>query len=261
MNGYFDSESYCTPSGRKSLIDTILFKNRIYFTLKYAYIVLKTRKQAIKKVYDRQAWSDSSYFIFRFIEKSGGRFNITGMDNISKVPGPVLFISNHMSTLETMIFPCIIAPKREVTFVVKDSLVKHPLFGDVMRSRNPIVVERSDPRKDFEIVMTKGQELLSSGVSIIIFPQSTRSDNFDPAGFNTLGVKLARKAGVPVVPVAIKTDFWGNGKMLKELGPLDSKKTIHMRFGEPFNIAGNGREDNQKIIDFIQSSLDEWKEN
>ena len=85
------------------------------------------------------------------------------MENITKPEKPVLFISNHMSTLETMIFPGIIAPLREVTFVVKESLVKHPLFGDVMRSRNPIVVGRTDPRKDFEAVMNGGIELLKQG--------------------------------------------------------------------------------------------------
>ena len=180
------------------------------------------------------------------------------MENIDKSPGPVLYISNHMSTLETMIFPGIIAPHREVTFVVKESLVKHPLFGDVMRSRNPIVVGRADPRKDFEAVMNGGIELLLKGSSIIIFPQSTRSLEFKPEEFNSLGVKLARKAGVEIVPVAIKTDFWGNGKWIKEIGPLDNKKPIHIKFGEPFPVTGNGKEENQKIIDFIQSSLDEW---
>jgi 1-acyl-sn-glycerol-3-phosphate acyltransferase len=181
------------------------------------------------------------------------------MENITRPAGPVLFISNHMSTLETMILPSIIGPHRELTFVVKESLVKHPLFGDVMRSRNPIVVGRTDPRKDFEAVMNGGVDLLSKGVSIIIFPQSTRSLDFKPEEFNSLGVKLAKKAGVEVVPVALKTDFWGNGKWIKELGPIDSNKPIHIKFGEPFHISGNGKEENQRIIDFIQNSLKEWK--
>jgi 1-acyl-sn-glycerol-3-phosphate acyltransferase len=261
MSGYFDSGSYMTPAKEHlTLLEKLRLNSRIYFTLKYAHIVLKTRKIAIRKLYDRKAWADSSFYIFRFIENTGGRFHITGMENISKVNGPVLFISNHMSTLETMIFPSLIAPHREVTFVVKDSLVKHPLFGDVMRSRNPIVVGRTDPRKDFQTVMEEGQDLLSKGISIIIFPQSTRSAKFNPEEFNTLGVKLAKKAGVPVVPVAIKTDFWGNGRILKELGPLDSRKTIYIKFGEPFSISGNGRDDNQRIIEFIQTSLAEWNE-
>jgi len=180
------------------------------------------------------------------------------MENIIKNDGPVIFLSNHISTLETMIFPGIIAPHRKVTFVVKDSLVKHPLFGAVMRSRNPIVVGRTDPRKDFESVMTEGLELLNKGISIIIFPQSTRSDIFKPEEFNSLGIKLAKKAGVNVVPVAIKTDFWGNGKVIKEIGKLDHTKLIHMKFGEPFVVNGPGKEENQFVISFIQKNLEEW---
>lgn len=259
MKGYFDSTIYNTPEKKNlTLGDRILLNSRIYFTLRYARTVLRTRKEAIRKIYDTKAWADSSFEIFEFIEKTGGKFHISGMENITKPEGPVLFISNHMSTLETMILPSIIAPHREVTFVVKESLVKHPLFGDVMRSRNPIVVGRTDPRKDLEAVMNGGMELLSKGISIIIFPQSTRSLAFKPEEFNSLGVKLAKKAGVQVVPVAIKTDFWGNGKWIKELGPLDSNKPIHFKFGEPFSITGNGKEENQRIIEFIQTNLKIW---
>jgi 1-acyl-sn-glycerol-3-phosphate acyltransferase len=260
QKGYFDSYSYDSPEKEHlTFKEKILLNSRLYFTLKYAATVLRSRKEAIRKVYDTKAWADSSFEIFRIIEKTGGKFHITGMENIDKSAGAVLFISNHMSTLETMIFPGIIAPHREATFVVKESLVNHALFGDVMRSRNPIVVGRTDPRKDFEAVMNGGVELLSKGISIVIFPQSTRSLDFKPEEFNSIGVKLAKKAGVEVVPVAIKTDFWGNGRWIKELGPLDRHKPIHIRFGEPFRVTGNGKEENQKIIDFIKSSLEEWK--
>lgn len=260
LKGNFDSDTYNTQEKeRLSLKEKILIDSRIYFILKYASVVLRTRKEAIRKLYDTKAWTDSSFEVFRFIEAVGGKFHISGMENITKPKHPVIFISNHMSTLETMIFPSIIGPLREVTFVVKESLVKHPLFGDVMRSRNPIVVGRSDPRKDFEAVMNGGVELLSNGVSIIIFPQSTRNLEFKPEEFNSIGVKLARKADVEVIPIAIKTDFWGNGKRIKELGPLDHKKHIYIRFGEPMQITGNGKKENQEIIDFIKASLEEWK--
>jgi len=260
QKGYFDTETYHTPVKETlSLKERILLNNRLYFTLKYASVVLRTRKEAIRNQYDTKAWTDSSLEILRFIEKTGGIFDITGMENITKPAGSVLFISNHMSTLETMILPSIIGPLKELTFVVKESLVKHPLFGDVMKSRNPIVVGRTDPRKDLEAVMTGGVELLKSGISIVIFPQSTRSVEFKPEEFNSLGVKLAKKADVDIVPIALKTDFWGNGKWIKELGPIDHKKHIHIKFGEPLRVSGNGKEENQKIIDFIKSSLQEWK--
>jgi 1-acyl-sn-glycerol-3-phosphate acyltransferase len=259
QRGYFDSFSYQTPvKEHPSFKEKILRNSRICFTLKYAGIVFRTRKEARMKIYDRKAWADSSFDIFRIIELTGGRFDITGMENITRSSDPVLFIGNHMSTLETMILPSIIAPHRELTFVVKESLVRHPLFGDVMRSRNPVVVGRTDPRKDFETVMNEGTDRLSKGISIVIFPQSTRSNVFKPEEFNSMGVKLAKKTGAEVVPVALKTDFWANGTLIKELGPLDSSKVIHFKFGEPFRVMGSGREENQKIIDFIQSSLKEW---
>lgn len=259
QKGYLDSCNYDTvEKASLSFMERFLLNNRLYFFLKYIGIVFRTRKEALNNLYDTKAWTDSSFEIFRLIEKTGGKFHISGMENITKINEPVLFVSNHMSTLETMIFPMIIAPLRQVTFIVKKSLVKHPLFGAVMRSRDPIVVGRTDPRKDFEEVMTKGPEILAKGISIIIFPQSTRSLEFKDEEFNSLGVKLARKSGVNIVPVAIKTDFWGNGKIIKELGPLDHRKPIYIKFGEPFPIIGSGKETNQRIIDFIKSNLNVW---
>ena len=257
---YFTSDKYQTPEKTKlTFKDWLLRDSRLYFTLKYAEVMLRSKKQALRNEYHTPEWAESSFYIFRFIEKAGGRFDISGMDNITKHDGPVLFIGNHMSTLETMILPCVIAPLREATFVVKESLVKHPLFKDVMLSRNPIVVGRTDPRKDLEAVMNGGQELLSKGSSIIIFPQSTRSVEFKSEEFNSLGMKLAKRANVPVVPFALKTDYWGNGEIIKELGPIDHEKIIFIKFGEPFMVSGSGKEENNRVIDFIQSSLGEWE--
>jgi 1-acyl-sn-glycerol-3-phosphate acyltransferase len=256
---YFNSSAYDTKMKVSSrFLKWALEDNWFYFLSSYMMIVLRTRREALNNVYGKKEWADSSFEIFRLIEKIGGEFHITGMENIDKSSDPVVFISNHISTLETMIFPGLIAPRRDVTFIVKDSLVEHPLFGAVMRSREPIIVGRTDPRKDFETVMTQGVELLSKGISIVVFPQSTRSDVFRPDEFNSIGVKLAKKAGVNIVPVAVKTDFWGNGKIIKEVGPLNHLKPIMIKFGEPFRVAGNGKEENQNIIDFIIGNLKEW---
>jgi 1-acyl-sn-glycerol-3-phosphate acyltransferase len=182
--------------------------------------VFKTRRLAVKDQLDRQAWAISSHSVMKLIENSGGRFHIEGLDNIRKAEGPVVFVSNHMSTLETMVFPCIIAPDKKVTFVVKDSLVSHRVFGPIMRSQKPIVVSRTNSKEDLALVMNQGEKLLKEGTSIIIFPQKTRKVDFVPEEFNSLGTKLAGRAGVQVIPIAIKTDFWGNGKFIKELGLL-----------------------------------------
>ncbi|KUO78981.1 MAG: glycerol acyltransferase [Desulfosporosinus sp. BRH_c37] len=259
--GFFEKESYHTDKNtQRFFLDKLMINTRLYFMCKYFNIVLKSRNAAIKGQYETEAWALSSYNIFKLIEGCGGRFHITGLENLQKCKGPVVFISNHMSTLETMVFPCIIAPFMNVTFVVKDSLVKHPFFGPIMRSRNPIAVSRQNSRADFQIVMKKGQELLANGVSIIVFPQNTRTVEFVPKEFNTLGVKLANNAKVQVVPIAIKTDYWGNGKYLKDFGPIDRSKPIYMAFGEPLSIKGTGKEENRSIIEFISSHLEKWND-
>lgn len=252
----FPGSSYDTPEDQpRRFWDRLALNTRWYFGSGYLKEISKASSLAVKGVYDKQAWIKSSYNIMRLIEGCGGRFHLRGLNNLQLCRGPVVFVSNHMSVLETFVFPCIIAPHMDVTFVVKKSLVEIPLFGPVMRSRNPVVVGRNNPREDFETVLTAGKKILAGGTSIIIFPQGTRSVKFNPAEFNSLGIKLAKAAGVQVVPVAIKTDFWENGKFLKDLGPIHRDKPIWMVFGEPFSIQGNGKEEHQRTIEFIEKNL------
>ncbi len=257
---YFNSNNYTTPKEKKRKFgDRIVFNTRLYFLLRYFKIVVKCRNLAVKGVYDRFKWAESSSWIFNLLEDVGGKFHVEGLDSVLKDKEPCVFIANHMSTLETMILPSMIAPTKPVTFVVKESLLTFPLFGPVMKSRDPIAVGRINPRDDYKKVMEEGEKLLKEGTSIIIFPQSTRNIEFDQKAFGSLGVKLAAKAGVKVVPIALKTDFWGNSKSpIKDLGPINRDKTIHFKFGEALEIEKRGNEEHKKIIDFIEENLLNW---
>ena len=256
---YFTSHSYHTNEDMpRKVLDKIALNTRFYFVIRYGSIILRDRKVAMEGNYDKETWAATSNDIFRLIEECGGRFHLTGLDNLHNCKEPVVFIGNHMSTLETMVLPCIIAPVMDVTFIVKKSLVEHRFFGPIMKAREPIIVGRTNSREDFKKVMTEGPELLAKGISIVVFPQSTRKDEFIPSEFNSLGVKLAKKANVKVLPVAIKTDFWGHGKFLKDLGPIHRNKPIYMDFGKPMEVTGSGKEEHEKIIEFISSSLVNW---
>jgi 1-acyl-sn-glycerol-3-phosphate acyltransferase len=216
-------------------------------------------RRAVKGVYDDTAWADSSFDVLKALENVGLRIEMTGMEHIRETDGPVVFVGNHMSTLETLVLPCIIQPVKTTTFVVKKSLVDMPVFGPVMRSREPILVGRVNPREDLKTVLEQGTEKIRNGKSIIIFPQSTRSIVFNPADFNSLGIKLAVRSGVPVIPIAIKTDAWGIGKFFKEFGPIDLNKKAHFSFGAPMHIQGRGIEEHQSVIRFIQDNLEQWE--
>ncbi|RJP72562.1 MAG: 1-acyl-sn-glycerol-3-phosphate acyltransferase [Ignavibacteriales bacterium] len=233
-----------------------------YATLKFftffPKMVIKGGNLAKKGLYNSRAWINASIDIFFALENSGITFEIEGMKNIQKVNGPVVFISNHMSTLETVILPSIIHPVKYVTFIVKQELLKIPYFGLLLKARKPIVVGRTNPREDLINVLQTGNEYLKNGKSVIIFPQKTRSNYLELSSFNTLGVKLAKKADVPIIPVALVTDAWANGKFVKEVGKIDPEKKVYFSFGEPIKVTTAGAIEHQMVLDFIKAKFIQW---
>lgn len=228
------------------------------FYARVALIVWRAARAASRGRYDDAAWSRSSLDVLHALEGVGGQIEIEGVDHFSNIGGPCVFIGNHMSTLETFLLPSIIAPSKRVTYVVKRSLVEYPVFGHVMRSRDPIVVGRSNPREDLTAVFEGGTKRLGEGISIVVFPQTTRTETFDPAAFNSIGIKLAKRSRVPVVPVALKTDAWGNGKLFKDFGKIDPARVAHIAFGQPLLVRGSGAEEHQRVVDFIRENLLAW---
>jgi 1-acyl-sn-glycerol-3-phosphate acyltransferase len=98
------------------------------------------------------------------------------------------------------------------------------------------------------------------GRSVVVFPQTTRTVVFDPVTFNTIGVKMARRAGVPLVPLALKTDAWANGRRLKDWGRIDPRKPVHFCFGRPLQVSGAGRAEHEQVVRFIQDKLRTWQD-
>lgn len=248
----FHNGVYKTAGAGVSPMPSISFYRRM------AAIVFRASSQAKRGRYGDGEWSDSSRDIMEALEHAGVAFEVSGAENFIDSGSPCVFIGNHMSTLETFVLPCIIEPYKDVTFVVKQSLIDYPVFRHVMRSRKPIAVGRANPRDDLRAVLDGGTERLNAGRSVIIFPQTTRTPVFDAAGFNTIGIKLARRAGVPVIPVALKTDAWGNGKHLKDFGRIDPSRKVYFAFGEPLAVKGNGGAEHDRVIGFISSRLEAW---
>lgn len=207
---------------------------------------------------DDVAWVKGSAGVARVLESVGCTLHVEGLEHV-RANGPCVFVGNHMSTLETFVLPSIIRPHKPVTYVVKRSLTTMPGFGPVMRSRNPVVVNRINPREDLQAVLEGGTERLQHGVSIIVFPQSTRSVDFDAAKFNSIGIKLAKRANVPVVPLALLTDTWGSGRFIKDCGKIQPQYPIHFRFGPPMRVQDQGKAQHAQICEFIQNALTEWR--
>lgn len=255
------TSGYQSPVKSRFLVENVPGWARFIYYVQMVNIFVKNSIIARKGRYDREAWANSSLGVVKIVESVGGRFQISGFQSMNKQKGPLVFIANHMSLVDTLVLPCILLAFSHITFVVKESLLNYPVFGTILRAVNPIAVTRRNPREDLKVVLNTGKTLLAKGHSVVIFPQATRSDTFDSATFNSLGVKLARQAGVPVVPIALKTDFQQNGRIIKDMGPIDPSKTLYLKIGEPIPVEGGGRAAHRAVVDFIKQNLKAWGAN
>lgn len=241
-----------SPGFFARLFPTLLFYTIFLTTvLRYSWIAQRGR-------YGDAEWYQSSLDVLRSLEHIGARIHITGMDVVASLNSPCVFVANHMSTLETIFLPGIVQPYKDCTFVVKRALVELPIFRDILLARAPIAVDRVNPRDDLARVLREGKALLEKGRSIIVFPQTTRTLYFDPAQFNSIGVKLARDAGVPIIPVAVRSDAWGIGRWIKEFGKINPRLPVHFAFGQAVQVTGRGTAAHQAVLEHITTHLRQW---
>jgi len=259
MTEFFPGDSYFTPEGiPQALSERVLLGSRWSVYCHFFSTILRSRAKAVAGKYGDEEWAGSSFEIMKNLERCKAIFRIEGMNKVRKTSGPLVFIANHMSTLETVVLPGLVQPFKPVTYVVKKSLTTGFIWGPIMRSRNPIAISRKDPRADLEVVIREGLTRLQAGISVIVFPQGTRTPIFNRASFNSLGIKLASKAGVPVIPVALKTDYWGSSGLFRGFGPVHRDRPVHLEFGDPISVSGRGKAEHERCLDFIETRLRSW---
>lgn len=251
--------AYHTPEpARPGLACRLLPWARLHFYRKTIPVLLHGRRQALRGEFDDQAFAGRAEDILHAVEYCGTKVHVAGIEHVVNTPGAVVFVGNHMSMLDTFLLPAAILPYKTAGFVLKESLARNWLMGPVCHAQQAITVGRENPRDDLANVLREGAERLGRNRSVIIFPQGTRSADFPVDRFNSLGVKLARRANVPIIPFALKTDFLENGRWLKDLGPVFPDRDVHMAFGPPIMDCADQRAAQERCLGFVCSTLQSW---
>lgn len=137
------------------------------------------------------------------VRRFGISLKVNGRENIPD--GPVLFVSNHQSYLDIPIFMSAVGNK-PIGFIAKNSLTKIPGFGSWIVAVRSVFIDREDVRSSLRSI-EEGVDLLGKGFSLVIFPEGTRSHGPVMGEFKRGSLRLATKAGVPVVPVTLSNTF------------------------------------------------------
>lgn len=112
--------------------------------------------------------------------------------------GGVIVAPNHVSHLDPPAACC--ALPRPVHCMAKEELFKNPIFGWLITALAAFPVKRGEG--DTEAIR-QAMHLLESGEVVLLFPEGTRGDAEHFQSVNRGVAMLAKRTGVPVLPVGI----------------------------------------------------------
>ena len=147
----------------------------------------------------------------------GVRWQVRGLENLPA--NGVVILANHQSSWETLFLYRLVFP---LAPILKQELLRIPFFGWALALMRPIAIDRSNKRGAGKSLLTQGQQRLKDGFSVIVFPEGTRTEAEQVGRFSRGGAKLALAAGVPVLPIALRTGHcWPPRRFLKFPGLVD----------------------------------------
>ncbi len=139
-----------------------------------------------------RAWS------WLILATTGVDVKVEGLERL--VPGRTyVFVANHQSIYD---IPCLFwSIPFQLRIIAKESLGNFPMLGPHLKRTGHMLVDRSKP--DRAGIFGWASRLTSNGLSLIVFPEGTRSKDGHTAKFKGGSIMLALQAGLPIVPISV----------------------------------------------------------
>jgi len=159
-----------------------------------------------------------------------------------------IYMSNHESGIDILLL--LLAIRQDVRFLAKRELFFVPFMGWSMWLAGfvPVDRRRTDKARD---VLSGLDRRLASGISILVFPEGTRSRDGRLGAFKKSGFLTALKAGLPIVPVAVS----GARAVLGEQGMVIRRGPVVARAGRPIPTAGLSVHDRAALMDRVREEI------
>ena len=143
---------------------------------------------------------------------------------------PYVVVSNHESFADILLISHL---PWEMKWLSKAELFRIPVMGWMMWLAGDIPVKRGFGPSAVE-AMERCRQVLRRRVSVMIFPEGTRSKTSELLPFKDGAFRLAIEAGVPILPLAVS----GTGTALPKHGWRFGRSAAEVRVLEPVDTAG-----------------------
>jgi 1-acyl-sn-glycerol-3-phosphate acyltransferase len=162
---------------------------------------------------------------------------------------PYVFMANHASSLD--IWAVFVAIPRRIRLIAKKQLARIPFFGWVMWAGRFIFIDRKNGVAARRSIEVAGQRI-HDGDSVLLFPEGTRTRDGTLGPFKKGGFHLALKAGVPIVPVALR----GTRELMPRGSLLLRSGTMTVVIGDPIPTQGLSDEDRANLGERVRSVVE-----
>lgn len=134
---------------------------------------------------------------------AGVRVSIYGKELLDKKEN-YIFISNHQSYFDIPVL--MQAVPNNIRFIYRSSLTRIPIFGWGMYLSGYIPINRENPREAIKS-LRKASEKIKKGISVVVFPEGTRSSDGELGVFKRGMFVFAEEANVKLVPTSITGSY------------------------------------------------------
>lgn len=134
----------------------------------------------------------------RTIHRLGGQ--VTRREGMDDLPAPAVWAVNHRHASDIMLLTAVATTP--IAFVARHGVGRVPIIGSVLRAGGHLFIKRGAAASNAP-TMARAQRLLEDGVSIVFFPEGTRSRDGRIGPYMPGAFRLAAKCRVPLIPIAV----------------------------------------------------------
>lgn len=204
--------------------------------------------------YGKRVYRINQLWTWLVLRLGGITLRVHGDENIDPQQA-YIFMVNHQSNVDIPVLVQALA-RFQLRWIAKKELLRVPFFGWAMWATKHITVDRADPA-DAVKSLERAKEKIAAGISVVVFPEGTRSHDGRLLRFKKGGFLLAVKAQTPIVPVTIN----GSGAILPSGAWRLRAGSIEVAIGKPISVeghrAGKLRMLSEEVKQAIQANLRE----
>ena len=172
---------------------------------------------------------------------------VSGLSNIEPDKSYV-YMANHQSNFDIPVLLGYLPV--QFRWLAKAELFKIPLFGRAMRGAGYVKIDRFNQESAFESINEAARKM-RNGVSVMIFPEGTRSKDGRIKSFKKGGFFMAVDSGVPIVPVIIR----GTWPIMAKTSLRINRGDVEMEIAKPIDTTGYSKETKEELMNKVRTVI------